>query len=161
MRFVLCAAALKNSPILYVGADGVLKKDIVSFVKSSKADKGTIISGPAVVSSKAEASIKKAGIKDVNRIYGANRYETCIEINNAYNEYFYGYSVCVATGQNYPDAHAGGVFAALNGAPMLLADGSLSDSQKKYLSEIYALDVYVFGGTGVVSDKLASEIADY
>lgn len=154
-------AALKNCPILYIGANGVLKENIAAFVKTSGAERATVISGPAIVSEKAESSIKNAGLKNVNRIYGANRYETCIKINKAYSNVFFGYSVCVATGQNYPDALAGGVFAALNGSPMLLADGNLSASQKEYLTDLEALDVYVFGGTGAVSNKLADEIAEY
>jgi len=152
-------AAAKECPVIYIAGTGKLTDGIAAFVKSSGAKKATIISGPAIVNGAAEGSIKKAGVSSVNRIYGANRYETCIKINEAYASVLTGDAICVATGTNYPDALAGGVFAAINKAPLMLVDKSLTDSQKQYIKSKNADDIYAFGGTSVVSDKLAKEIA--
>jgi putative cell wall-binding protein len=68
--------------------------------------------------------------------------------------------ICAATGTDFPDALAGGVFAALYKAPLFLASGSLSQSQKDYLKAKNAGSITVFGGTGAVSDEAAKQIAE-
>ena len=65
----------------------------------------------------------------------------------------------MATGNDFPDALAGGVFAASKKAPMLLVAGSLTSSQSTYLTSKGADTVYVFGGKGAVSTSLANKIA--
>ena len=66
--------------------------------------------------------------------------------------------LCVATGMDFPDALAGGVFAALNKAPLFLVNGksktlTLSESQKSYLKSKSPQKIYTFGGTGAVPDN--------
>ena len=67
--------------------------------------------------------------------------------------------ICAATGADFPDALAGGVYAAFYKAPLLLVSGTLSKSQTDYLNAKNAGKVTVFGGTGAVSDELAKQIA--
>lgn len=92
------------------------------------------------------------------RIAGQNRYETCISVNNKFKDILTGSTVCVAKGLDFPDALAGGVFAAQQKAPLFLADNTLKDEQKEYLKAKKADTFYVFGGTGAVTDKLVTEI---
>ena len=73
--------------------------------------------------------------------------------------------ICVATGMDFPDALAGGVFAAKNKAPLLLINGkaktlSLNDEQKAYLKTKAAGKITAFGGTGVVPDEHITDIAE-
>ena len=92
------------------------------------------------------------------RIAGQNRYETCVSVNNKFKDILTGSTVCVAKGLDFPDALAGGVFAAQQKAPLFLADNTLKDEQKEYLKAKKADTFYVFGGTGAVADKLVTEI---
>ena len=67
---------------------------------------------------------------------------------------------------DFPDALAGGVFAALNRAPLFLINGkvktpSLNNRQKAYLEEKAPNKITIFGGEGVVPDKHIEEIAKY
>lgn len=151
-------AAAKKCPVIYIAGTGKLTNGIANFVKSSGAEKATIISGPAIVNNAAEGNIKKAGISNVNRIYGANRYETCIMINEAYASTLTGNAICVATGTNFPDALAGGVFAAKNNAPMVLVGKELTADQESYIDSLVIDTAYIFGGTGAVSEEVEYDI---
>lgn len=46
-----------------------------------------------------------------------------------------GQNVCAATGNNFPDALAGSVYAANHNASIILADGNLSDQVMNYLKD--------------------------
>ena len=72
--------------------------------------------------------------------------------------------LCVATGMDFPDALAGGVYAAINKAPLFLINGKLktpklTDEQKAYLKTKAAAKITVFGGVGVVPDNHIADIA--
>ncbi len=154
-------AAIKGVPILFIDGSGKLNSEVENFIKENNVKTATIIGGTGAISASAEKNIKACGIKNVTRISGKNRYETCLEVNNAYAELFVGDALCAATGENFPDALAGGALAANFNAPLVLVDNkSLSQSQKDYISGQTVQNVYVFGGSGVVSDKVAKEIAD-
>ena len=151
-------AAAKGCPVLYIAGSGSMTAEISDFTSSSGASKATILSGPAIVKSTAEDNIKNCGISSVDRIYGADRYETCLKINETYSELLDGDSICIATGTNYPDALAGGVFAALNGAPLMLVGQKFTDAQKDYLAGLPSGNAYIFGGTGAVGDNIVHEL---
>ena len=109
-----------------------------------------------------EKAQKAAGFeaKDIFiRIAGSNRNETCHSVNIRFESLLNGSSVCVAKGLDFPDALAGGVLAAMNNSPLMLADKALKDSQKFYLEEKKKPDcINVFGGTSAVPETLADEI---
>jgi|GEM_PF-5625301 len=95
----------------------------------------------------------------VERIYGANRSEACININLVFRDILNDDSLCLAYGMNYPDALAGSVFAAKYRAPLLMVDkGDLLDEQIDYVKEKAPENVYVFGGTGVVPDSVVEQV---
>ena len=81
-----------------------------------------------------------------------------MKINEAYAGVLTGKSVCVATGSNFPDALAGGVFAAKTKSPLVLVGASLANEHKSYLGGKDANKVYVFGGTGAVSESVVNAI---
>ncbi|MCR4711626.1 MAG: leucine-rich repeat protein [Clostridia bacterium] len=94
------------------------------------------------------------------RTYGQDRYQTSLEIAEAYRKEL-GVSqfsaVCVADGTNYPDALAGASFASANKAPILVinkADPTGPKSKpnldyiRKYLKK--GGSVYILGGEGSV-----------
>ncbi len=151
-------AAIKECPVLYIAGNGKLNDSTLEFLRSCGADKGTILGGTGAISADAEGNIENAGLGSVKRIAGKNRYDTCLKINKAYASVLSGDTVCVATGTNFPDALAGGVFASRSNAPLLLVGNDLNSDQKSYLSEYNAYNVYVFGGSGAVSEKIFNAI---
>ncbi len=68
--------------------------------------------------------------------------------------------MCVAKGLNFPDALAGGVFAAKNKAPLLLADNSLTTVQVRYIKQKKATKLYIFGAAGAVPNSLVKSISN-
>ena len=156
-------AALKGAPILYVDpSKKTLDSNILAYLKKVKGSiKNVYIVGGTVAVPKAiENSIKKAlPKKNVKRFNGAQRYETCVMINKYFASLLNSKTVCVAKGLDFPDALAGGVFAANQKAPLLLADSVLRDAHKSFLKDKKPNKLYIFGGTVAVPDKLAKEVA--
>jgi len=152
-------AAIKDAPILYIGATGVLDDDTKAYLDSCKdtLEKIYIIGGPGVISEDAETNLGAYG--EVKRVYGTSRFDTCIEVNREFADVLDGNALCLAYAMNYPDALAGSVFAAKYHAPLLLVGKEdLLDSQVAYVKEKAPQRVYVFGGTGVVPDSVLEQV---
>ena len=155
---VASIAALKKAPILYINKSGVLDGATKYYLNQIKDSVKNIyiIGGTGVIGPNAEATLKEYGT--VKRIAGANRYETCLAVNKTFASLLTGKSVCITTGLNYPDALSGGVLAAKNKAPVVIADGALSTSQKSYLSGRAPTMIYTFGGCGASVSAIQSAI---
>lgn len=150
-------AALEGAPILYMAQNGVLSAPVKNYLEKHGIFRAVILGGESAISETAEKSLTDAGIYAPERIYGADRYDTCASIAERYETLFSRDRLCAATGMNYPDALAGGVFAAKRKAPMMLTGDCLSYDQQ-YDAE-YKEDIYIFGGTGAVSDAVANQLA--
>ncbi|MFC7786001.1 cell wall-binding repeat-containing protein [Rossellomorea sp. GCM10028870] len=94
----------------------------------------------------------------VDRIFGADRYETALEI--ALQGWGYGTDeIILATGSNFPDALAGAPLAYHKDAPILLTTkGSLHPSVEEAIYELGVNKVTILGGPGVISDKVVQEL---
>lgn len=163
---VSTVAAIKDAPVIYLMTDGELDSATSAYLASvkGKVKNAYVIGGTGVIS---DAMMKKAGdalgVKPT-RVFGKNRFETCVAVNEKFANVLNGNSVCVATGMDFPDALAGGVFAAINKAPLFLVNGKenplkLSDLQKSFLGKKTPQKLYVFGGTGVVPDSHIQTVA--
>ena len=156
-------AALKGAPILYVDpSKKTLDSNILAYLNKVKGSIKNvyIVGGKVAVPAAIENSIKKAlPKKNVKRFDGAQRYETCVMINKYFAKDLSSKTVCIAKGLDFPDALAGGVFAANQKAPLLLADSALRDAHKSFLKDKKPNKLYIFGGKVAVPDKLAKEVA--
>ena len=115
-----------------------------------------VLAGPAIISSNAETNLGKYGT--VTRIYGSDRYATCILVNEKFADVLTGDSMCLACGTNYPDALAGSVLAAKLRSPLMLVGKTLTDGQRTYVRSRHPAHVYAFGGTFVLSDEVFDEV---
>ena len=155
-------AAVKGAPIIYLKTNGDIDADTAAYLAKVKGSvkKAYVIGGTGVISNDMMNKAKNAlGLETITRVAGENRYATCIEVNNTFKNVLTGSGICVAKGLDFPDALAGGVFAALKKMPLFLADGNLKDVQTSYLGNKDIGNVYVFGGTGAVPNELVEEIA--
>lgn len=157
---VSCAAAVMQSPILLVQKDGIsdaVKKKIAE-IKPSK----VYIVGPqGVISAEVESQVAQITSLDkanIVRIGGVDRFETSLEVANYFN--LSGQNVCLATGNNFPDALAGSVSAALSKAPIILVDVNLSANTKAYLKSRKITGATIFGGEGVLSKEVEQELSN-
>lgn len=158
------AAAVKGAPIIYLKTIGEIDNATKSYLGTVKGKVKTayVIGGSGVISNKMKSSTASAlGLTSpasVQRIAGTDRYETCVAVNSTFNGVLTGNSFCIATGQDFPDALAGGVYAAQNKAPLFLVNGKektlrLSDAQAAFLKSKKTDSFHVFGGVGVVPDE--------
>ncbi len=152
---VSAVAAIEHNPILYIAPNGQMDVDVAEYAKTIGTD-ATIIGGEAAVNSVGEASIK-ALFKNVDRIYGKDRYATSVAICTAKDALFTGDATSLATGKKFPDALTGGAFAAKKNIPVLLVNGNVSPELVKYLSTRPIATLYVFGGEAAVSTRVAYE----
>ena len=64
-----------------------------------------------------------------------------------------------STGNDFPDALAGGVLAAKRQIPILLVDkDSIKAEVKDYMKSNCNGNKYILGGTGVIADSLVNTI---
>ena len=154
-------AAVKGAPVIYLKTTGSLDKATSDYLASVKGSvkKAYVIGGTGVISDpmmkSAASALGLTSGKTVTRIAGKNRYATCVEVNKKFASAMPGTALCIATGADFPDALAGGVFAAVKSAPLFLVNNAakkLDDTQTAYLKEKQAKKFFVFGGPGAVSD---------
>ena len=153
-------AAIKGAPIIYLN-NKKIDSATAAYLKSVKGSvkNAYIIGGDGVISNNMMKSIASSlGLtvnKTVQRLAGKNRYLTCVAVNEKFADVLTSKTVCVSTGMDFPDALAGGVYAASQKAPLflinhLLKKPSLLEEQTAYLKNKKANRITIFGGTGVV-----------
>jgi subtilisin family serine protease/putative cell wall-binding protein len=140
-------------PILLNASKTSLTKEIEDYVKQNKVKKVTIIGGKAAVSNDAEKKLKSAGVKEITRVSGQNRYLTAVEVAKKY--YPNTSAVGIASGKVFPDALSGSHFAAKNNMPVVLVNGkTMADELKGYLKDAKVQNYYIYGGEKVVDGNI-------
>lgn len=96
---------------------------------------------------------------DVRRLSGTDRYSTAAAISSATFAPRVPY-LFVATGAGFPDALAGSALAAQVGSPLLLvSQTSIPSATLTEIQRLKPYDIYVLGGTGVVSESVKNRLA--
>ena len=161
-------AAWANSPIILSSPTGI--SSYMTSVASSFTGQVTVCGGSNAVSASTLTTF--ANRSSLKRLAGETRYETSKLIADyAISCGMESSSICIATGQNFPDALSGCQLGFKKGCPLVLANGSsegLNESEPLY-SYIRANDtaintVYYLGGTGAFNqskrDAVAKLLAD-
>ena len=102
----------------------------------------------------------KADVKEslkIERISGKNRYETAAEISEkARNK---SEAAIIASGEDFPDALAGGQLAVALDAPVLLTGKNTLDSNtNNELLRLGVKTIYLLGGEGTISKSVENEL---
>ena len=101
------------------------------------------------------------------RYAGATRYETAMAVADAMNEKNGGNgfkNFVVTTGEGYADALSATALAKKLNAPILLVNQYYEDAVVDYIADNdkgYASDIYIVGGTGVVSENFEKALSKY
>lgn len=99
--------------------------------------------------------------RDVVRVAGPGRFETAAAVSAAAFPEGARYAF-VATGNDYPDALAGGAAAGAAGVPVLLtAPDALPEATRAELERLGVESVIVLGGVNAVSEAVAAELAAF
>lgn len=126
-------------------------KDLVASINPSKV---YIVGGTGVISSTTENYLKSK--YSVKRLGGATRYETTQAIFNEFYDPNVNNSVMLAYSADFPDALAGSYLGYKTKSLMLLVSEGNYTNYDKMLANKKLDKVYVLGGKGVVSDKVAN-----
>ncbi len=147
-------AAMKGAPILLTTPDE-LSEETESYLAENEESIENIhvIGGETAVS---DNVMEVAG--GANRVSGAGRWETGTAIAEEFFED--PEKATLATGLEFPDAVAGGVYAALNDAPVILSarDELPEEVEDYFIGEETIIKVSVFGGDGAISDDVLQAI---
>lgn len=148
----LAAAAVAGRdghPILLVDTDSA-PDAVLSELARLAPGRIVVVGGASVVSENVVQQLR--GVTgNVQRIGGANRYETAALIAGA--SFGPGAPTYIATGGNFPDALAGAVAAGRNGGAILLVTPSdVTGPSAGQLSRIRPASVVLLGASGVVGD---------
>lgn len=147
-------AAKSGWPILLTKPEN-LSRDTSAAIAAINANRAIVLgSASAVSTSTVAALVATLGESQVTRVAGRNRYETGYKIAT------YGMSTCglglasmaIATGENFPDALAGGVMAARGDTLLLLTPSTRLDSSVAALLRANAAAV---GSPRVLGSKTA------
>jgi len=145
-------AAMEGMPIL-LSDTNTLPPEVENLIKTSFIPKSYLVGGTGVLSNKL-----KVQLPNTKRLGGASRYETNLNIIKEFADSLNFNDLFVATGENFPDALSGSALAAKRNAPILLTDGTISTNGESYLKSLNIMRVNLLGGTGVISENLASNL---
>jgi putative cell wall-binding protein len=121
-----------------------------------------LVGGTNAISSGVESQLSAK--YTVKRLAGADRYETAkaaaTQTTGTVGTYKSDKTAIVASGENYPDALAGGALAYGKKLPLLLtAKDSLPPATSQALTSLGIKRVLLLGGSGAVADTVAAAIA--
>lgn len=160
------AATIEGGPLLLT-ATSSLPSAVAAELDRLNPNEIVIVGGAGVVSPAVESALvaytSAQNVEDVIRLGGASRYETSQRIAQRLVDLeivLPGTDLWVATGRGYPDALSAGAAAAGAGVPILLVDGNASGldaaTSSFIASTLDATEVFIAGGTGVVSSGVQS-----
>ena len=153
----LCSAPLAkkyNAPILLTGKNTLDLNTKAELIRLNVKNI-FIVGGPGVVSDNIKDQLESMNII-TTRIYGQNRFETSLQVAKSLGTTS---GVVVTNGFGFADALSIAPVAAQKGMPILLTDkDDLSLAVKEFLDNSSYSESYIVGGSGVVSDKIASRL---
>lgn len=95
----------------------------------------------------------------LSRVFGVSRVETAIEVSKI--GWVRAENVVLATGENFPDALAGGPLAYMLDAPILLTKGArhtLEPAVAGRIEELGAKNIYILGGASALSAEMEAAL---
>jgi putative cell wall-binding protein len=151
------AAGGRNAPVLLTQATA-LPRETADALARLRPRRVIIVGGQNAVSDAVATAVRALGVATVDRLGGANRYATAIEVSR---DAFPAGSdtVYLATGANFPDALAAAAAAGHHRAPVLLsATASLPANVEAELRRLSPARVVLAGGVSALSDTVANRV---
>lgn len=151
-------AGQKDAPILLANQTTSKSQEALDYI-SKHMSKGRvwIAGGTGVIDGSFESKLDSMG-NSVERIAENDRYGTCLAIAEQVNAP-QGTPVFIASGENFPDALSIASAAASRGYPIILSrKNALPNGVENYLSRQQPSEVFIIGGTGVISPSVESNI---
>ncbi|MCV0403147.1 MAG: S8 family serine peptidase [Chloroflexi bacterium] len=151
------AAARASAPILLVKPDALPSATAAELSRLSP-DRIVVMGGTGVIAERVVQALK-AHAPTVERIAGADRYETAVALSSAGFAPHSVSKVYVAAGSSFPDGLSAGPVAGRQGVPLLLVPGTaLPSSVAAELRRLDPTSVIIVGGTAIVRESVRSQI---
>lgn len=148
-------ASIKGYPILLTQPNNIPEQTIRQLIKI-KPSKIYVLGGTSVISDSVFNSLK-VYCSDITRIYGADRYETSLNICKSF-KLSNNLTIALATGTDFKDALAGSTVAAKNNIPILLINKDIT-KVKQYLDTNQYRNLVILGSTDAVSTDTENALA--
>lgn len=147
---------------IYLASSTGLSAGTVAAMDAAGVGSVLIAGGAGAVSQTTEDSlVAKYGAEDVERLAGASRYDTAVELaEHGVANGLYWDGVALATGATFPDALSGGVMQGLDGSVMLLTSPlALSGATQQALSanKDAIAEIRFLGGTGAIPTAVRNQ----
>lgn len=150
-------AYLKDAPILLTQKEEISSSTLEE-MKRLNAKDVYILGGNGAVSASAEQFLKDSGY-NVERFSGSNRFNTAVTIGDKVVSEKATDTVFISYAYNFPDALSASTFAARKGYPILFTDkDSLNEATKNAIKNWGIKNVYILGGTGVISQNVENSL---
>ncbi|MDR1185583.1 MAG: cell wall-binding repeat-containing protein [Coriobacteriales bacterium] len=152
-------------PILLTEAAG-LNAHTASFLSDHATQNAVIVGGTGSVGPTAEATLKGLVSGEVIRLAGDDRYATNKVVATTLTQR-YGmnqvFSVGVASGEDYPDALAGGAYIGAQGGILIIipAGDDAAEIAQRVIDAVkgdHAVRITIIGGTGSVGEDVTEDI---
>ncbi len=133
-----------------------VNNEVLEYISANTVEGATVylLGGEGAVNADFEAALKNKGF-EVTRLAGGDRFGTNLAIlNNAEDP---GSELLVCSGLDWPDAAT----SSATGLPILIVGKQLTADQKAYLEAQNFTDIYVVGGSAVVSDSMFDSLKPY
>lgn len=156
-------------PVFLSGVNG-LDANTVKAIRNHGFTNVIIAGGSQAVPQRVVSQLKDAGVDGSNiiRLGGATRYQTSLQIAQ-YQYRSHGATLenpVFATGENFPDALAGGVLAANKNTPIVLVspDTSVNTDALNWIKSTHEFNpdssyAFVLGGVDAVSEEVSEQIS--
>jgi putative cell wall-binding protein len=147
-----------NAPILLTQTNSIVPA-IIEEITRLKAERVIILGGPGAISDNVRGELERIGLT-VERIEGADRYETAVRIaERMVREGAEFDTAFIAVGTNFADALAASSYAAMRGQPILLTDTNyLPQATKDAIANLGIKNTVVCGGPGAVSESVFDQL---
>lgn len=141
-------------PLILVPKDYV-PDSVKNYISTLKVNKTYVIGDSSII----DDSVANQFLNQ-ERIVGADKYARNIAINRKFDSSYSLGGMCLATGEGFADALTGAAYAAKISEPIILVNNALSFNTENYYQERLAKadNVYILGGTGVISDALIQKL---
>ncbi len=153
----LCAGPLAskyNAPILFTDKYS-LNKYTLEEMERLEVENVIIIGGYGVISGYIDQKLDSAGIYNIERIYGSDRYATAVEIAKRLGSS----EIAITNAAQYTDALSISAIAAAKGFSILLTSSeTLPDVVAKHLVNYRIQRTYLIGGTNVISKGIEKQV---
>jgi spore germination protein YaaH/putative cell wall-binding protein len=148
-------AAVQQKGAILLATRTTLPAATIAALQRLQPKRIVVLGSAGVISESVKAALEGYTSGRVTRIAGPDRYATAVETSEVH--FPTASVVYLATGENYPDALAGGVAAAIENGPILLSQtNAIPQVTLDELNRLHPSRIVLLGSAAVMSEAVAT-----